>query len=144
MEAIEGGGKTVIEPDWMQVYSDSLDIAAARSHWKSLERALLDAGTLAPENAAMMERCVHFRIAYEKAHREVADKGVVIPPKRGSKTAIARPSPHWHAMREAAADLDRIEGELGLPPRRRGSVTKVDRKQRARMAADAYLRPVAG
>lgn len=143
MNVIEGGNQTVIEPDWQSVYSDVLDLEFARSSWAELVRALNDAGTLAAENARMMERCIDFRIQYEKAKRQVAEKGMVIPPKRGSKTAIARPSPYWIAMREAASDLDRIEGELGLAPRRRGSVTKVDRKQRARQAADAYLRPVA-
>jgi phage terminase small subunit len=142
MKVIDGGQQIVEEPDWEQTYSDTLDVGFARTEWRLLVAALTEAGTLAPENARQMQRCVDFRIAYEKALRQVAEKGIVIPPKRGSKTAIARPSPYWHAMREAAADLDRIEGELGLPPRRRGSVTKVDRKQRARQAADAYLRPV--
>lgn len=142
MQAIEGGNQIAPEPDWAMTYSDPIDLVMAREHWQQIERALREAGTLAPENAAMMARCVNFRIQYEKAHREVADKGMVIPPKRGSKTAIARPSPWWTAMREAASDLDRIEGELGLPPRRRGSVTKIDRKARARMAADEYLKPV--
>lgn len=143
MQLIDGGQQIVTEPDWPSVYSDDLDIAFARSEWQVLVEALTMAGTLAKENARMMERCIDMRIVYEKAKRQVAEKGMVLPPKRGSKTAIARPSPYWHAMREAASDLDRIEGELGLPPRRRGSVTKVDRKQRARQAADAYLRPVA-
>ena len=143
MHAIDGGQQIVTEPDWQAVYSDDLDIAFAHDEWRILVDALTEAGTLAKENARMMERCIDFRIAYEKAKRVVAEKGMVIPPKRGSKAAIARPSPHWHAMREAANDLDRIEGELGLPPRRRGSVTKVDRRQRAKQAADAYLRPIA-
>lgn len=143
MNLIEGGSQVVQEPDWQAAYSDVLDLEYARASWVELVRALSEAGTLAPENARMMERCVDFRIQYEKAKRQVAENGMVIPPKRGSKTAIARPSPYWTAMREAASDLDRIEGELGLPPRRRGSVTKVDRKARARQAADAYLRPVA-
>lgn len=144
MNVIDGGAQVVAEPDWSQVYTDSLDLAFARDEWRGLVQALTAAGTLAPENARMMERCIDFRIAYERAKRVVAEKGLVVPPRRGNKTAIARPSPYWHAMREAASDLDRIEGELGLPPRRRGSVTKVDRKQRARTAADAYLRPIAG
>lgn len=144
MHIIEGDSRIVDEPDWSQVYSDVLDIASAQSSWRELVSALTAAGTLAPENARMMERCVDFRIQYEKAKQQVAEKGMVIPPKRGSKTAIARPSPYWVAMREAASDLDRIEGELGLQPRRRGSVTKVDRKARARQAADAYLKPVSG
>lgn len=143
MHTIDGGQQIAQEPDWTQVYSDVLDIESAASSWRELVRALTEAGTLAPENAKMMERCVDFRIQYEKAKRQVAEKGLVVPPKRGSKTAIARPSPYWAAMREAASDLDRIEGELGLQPRRRGAVTKVDRKMRARQAADVYLKPVA-
>lgn len=143
MDVIEGGNQVVSEPEWSQNYSDPLDVEFAKDEWRLLVSALTAAGTLAPENARMMERCVDFRIAYERAKRQVAERGAVVPPKRGSKTSIARPSPYWHVMREAASDLDRIEGELGLPPRRRGSVTKVDRKQRAKQAADAYLRPIA-
>lgn len=142
MNVIEGGQQIVSEPDWLRTYSDVLDLDLARREWADLVAAMTGAKTLAKENAAQMERCVDFRIAYQKAKREVAERGLVIPPKRGSKTAIARPSPYWSAMREAANDLDRIEAELGLPPRRRGSATAVDPKKSKPRAADAYLRAV--
>ena len=139
MEIVEGG-QGLREPEWSDAYTDPLDVAAARAHWAEIVRELRDAGTLAAVNGAAIMRAVDFRIVYEHARREVAERGLVIKPKRGSKTAIARPSPYWGAMREAASDLDRIEAELGLSPRRRGAVTKVDRKSRARAAADEFLR----
>lgn len=139
MEIIEGG-PGLAEPDWSQTYDDALDVVAARAHWSEIVRELREAGTLAAVNGSAVMRAVDFRIAYEKARREVAARGMVIPAKRGSKTSIARPSPYWSAMREAASDLDRMEAELGLSPRRRGAVTKVDRKSRARAAADEFLR----
>jgi hypothetical protein len=41
-------------------------------------------------------------------------------------------------MREAGSDADRIEAELGISPRRRGSASKIERKQAKARAADAY------
>ncbi len=134
------GGDGVQEPDWSQTYSDPLDTAKAQEEWRILVIALRDAGTLAPENAGQMERCVDFRIMYAKAKQAVADKGMVLMPKKSSPRSIARINPHWDAMKDAASALDRIEGELGLPPRRRGAVTKVDRKARAKVAADEFRR----
>lgn len=143
VQMIDGDSQIVEEPDWTATYSDPLDVSAAQAHWRELVRALTEAQTLAPENAAMMARCVNFRIVFEAARNVVAEKGIVIQPRRTGRASYARLSPYWTAMREAAADLDRIEGELGLPPRRRGAVTKIDRKARKRAAADEYLRTVA-
>ncbi len=143
MNVIEGGGQTVIEPDWSLTYSSEDDQAAARAHWRSVVAELTAAGTLAEVNGAQIGRAVDMRIVYDLARREVAEHGPVIKPKRGNPKSIARLSPHWQAMREAAADLDRIEAELGLSPRRRAQAGKVDRKARAKAAADEFLRPVA-
>ena len=142
MNVIEGGGQIVAEPEWAMIYSTEDAVAAARGHWRSIVRELQAAGTLAEVNGSQIGRAVDLRIVYERARNHVAEHGAVIPPKRGNARAISRVSPHWQAMREAASDLDRIEAELGLSPRRRGSATKVDKKGRARAAADEFLRPV--
>jgi hypothetical protein len=76
---------------------------------------------------------------FDRMYREVAENGVVTKPRRGNSKAIARISPYFTALREAGSDADRIEAELGISPRRRGSVTKVERKQRKERASDGYL-----
>lgn len=143
MNIIEGGNRVVMEPDWALIYSDPDEQGAAADAWRMIERELNEQGTLALVNSAAMERWVSFRLIFDKAAKQVAEKGAVIPPKRGSKTAIARPSPYFKVMQDTAAILDRAEAELGLSPRRRGGATKIDRKQRHKQAADAYLRKTA-
>jgi phage terminase small subunit len=137
---INGTGEIAAEPDWSTIYEDDLDLAAAREHWRIIRQELSEAGTLAAANGHMMQRLVHARVLYGKCIREVAGPGgIVSKPKRGNSRAIARLTPYWSALREITADADRIEAELGLSPRRRGNVTKVQKKQRAATAADAYL-----
>jgi phage terminase small subunit len=82
-------------------------------------------------------------VIYDRCSREVAENGAVLKPKRGNPKAIARLSPHFQAMREAASDAAALEAELGLSPRRRSAAAKVVKKARAARASDAYLRPVA-
>jgi hypothetical protein len=137
---IPGSGEIAVEPDWTTIYEDDLDLAAAREHWRIIRQELSEAGTLAAANGHMIQRLVHARVLYGRCIREVAGPGgIVAKPKRGNSRAIARLTPHWSALREIGADADRIEAELGLSPRRRGNVTKVQKKQRAATAADAYL-----
>lgn len=143
LRAIDGGGQVAVEPDWSLTYSAADDRVAAAEHWRSIVREMREVGTLAEANGAQIERAVDLRIVYERARRHVAEHGAVNPPRRGNAKAIARVSPYWQVMREAASDLDRTEAELGLSPRRRGAATKVDRKARAKAAADEFLRPVA-
>lgn len=143
MKVIEGSASPVQEPDWSDTYTSPEDIEAAKEQWRLLENAMLDAGTLAPENAPMMERYVNFKLIYDRAKRIIAEKGIVMPPRRGSRSGIARQHPSWSTMREAASDLDRMEAELGISPRRRGGLAKVNRQPRKKEAASAYLAAVA-
>jgi phage terminase small subunit len=137
---INGTGEIAAEPDWATIYEDDLDLAAARENWRIVRQELAAAGTLSAANGHMMQRLVHARVLYGKCIREVASPGgIVTKPRRGNARAIARLTPHWAALREIGADADRIEAELGLSPRRRGNVTKVQKTQRATTAADAYL-----
>lgn len=141
MNVIEGSGSIVVEPDWQSLLDDELEIAAAREHWRVITNELRDSQTLAPANRHSIQRLICAYLMFDRMYREVAEAGVVMKPKRGNPKAIARISPYFTAMREAGSDAERLEAELGISPRRRGSVTKVERRQRRERAADAYRSP---
>ena len=138
MNVIEGSGSIVVEPDWTSLLNDELEVAAAAEYWRLITTELLERGLLAPVNGHSIQRLICAYLMHDRMYRHVAEAGVVTKPRRGNSKAIARISPHFTAMREAGSDADRIEAELGLSPRRRGSATKVERKQRRERAADAY------
>ncbi len=138
--SIDGTGEIVPEPDWESHFSDVLDRVAASEHWRLITTELKERGLLAPANGHSAQRLVNTYVVYDRMAREVAENGAVTKPKRGSKTAIARISPYFTAMREAGSDAANLEAELGLSPRRRGAVTKVERKQKVARASDAYLK----
>lgn len=142
MKVIEGGGGIPEEPDWSIIFSDDLDQDRASSHWSRVIRELELAATLADVNGHQVERLVMLRVVHDRAARMVAEEGAVKPPKRGNPKAIARVNPHFEVMRQAASDCDRIEAELGLSPRRRGSVTPVPKGKRRGSARDEFLKPV--
>jgi P27 family predicted phage terminase small subunit len=142
MEVIEGSGEIVPEPDWRNIFDDVLDVAAASEHWGRVSRELRDRTLLSPVNAHAMQRLVIAYIVYDRAARDVASQGAVTKPRRGNTKAIARVSPHFTVMREAAADAASLEAELGVSPRRRSSATKVDNARKTSRPADRFLRPV--
>jgi P27 family predicted phage terminase small subunit len=143
MNVIEGSGDLVEEPAWALLLTDELEIAAARDHWRRITIEMRERETLAPSNGHAIQRLVIAYIVFDRCSREVAEHGAITKPKRGNPKAIARISPHFSAMREAASDATAMEAELGLSPRRRGGVAKVERRSRKRTGADAYLKPVA-
>ncbi len=98
---------------------------------------------LAPSNGHAVQRLVLSYVIFDRSSREVAENGAVTKPKRGNPKAIARLSPHYAVMREAASDAASLEAELGLSPRRRSQATKVQKASRSARPSDAYLRPVA-
>jgi len=142
MNVVEGAGEIVPEPDWSSLLNDVLEIAAAQEHWRRVVSELRDRDLLAPANAHAMQRLVCAYLIFDRASREVAEHGAVTKPRRGNSKAIARVSPHFTVMREAGSDAAVIEAELGLSPRRRGAVTKVERAKKAPRAADRFLRSV--
>lgn len=144
MNLIEGTGSIVVEPDWQSLFNDELEIAAAAEHWRIITTELKDRQLLAAANGHSIQRLVCAYLMFDRMYREVAEHGVVSKPRRGNSKAIARVSPYFTAMREAGSDADRIEAELGISPRRRGSVTKVERKQRRERASDGYLGKASG
>jgi P27 family predicted phage terminase small subunit len=138
MNVIEGTGAIVVEPDWSKLFDDEIEQAAAKEHWRIVTTELRDRQLLAAANGHSIQRLVCAYLMFDRMYREVAESGVVTKPRRGNSKAIARVSPYFTAMREAGSDADRIEAELGISPRRRGSATKVERKQAKARAADAY------
>src|SRR6185312_12714669 len=138
MNVIEGTGSIVVEPDWEALFSDVLEIASAKEHWRIITTELKDRQLLAAANGHSIQRLVCAYLMFDRMYREVAESGVVTKPRRGNNKAIARVSPYFSAMREAGSDADRIEAELGISPRRRGSASKIERKQAKARAADAY------
>jgi P27 family predicted phage terminase small subunit len=136
--SIDGTGAVVREPDWAKLFSDVLEVDAAREHWRIVTTELRDRQLLAAANGHAVQRLICAYLMHDRMYREVAENGVVTKPRRGNSKAIARISPYFSAMREAASDAATLEAELGISPRRRGSATKVERKQRTARAADAY------
>ena len=78
-------------------------------------------------------------VRYDRAVAKSFDMGPVIPsPKTGTPMINL-----WQVeMRQADADATTAEMELGVPPRRRGTVTKAKRAEKVQRASDRYLRPL--
>jgi P27 family predicted phage terminase small subunit len=140
LSSIDGTGSIVVEPDWSLLFTDDLERAAASEHWRRVTIELKDRDLLAPSNAHAIQRLVIAYIVYDRCAREVAENGAVMKPKRGNPKAIARLSPFFTAMREAASDADRQEQELGISPRRRAGAAKIAKKVTRKTGADAYLK----
>ena len=141
MNVIEGTGEIAPQPDWESLFSDVLEVEAAREHWRVITTELKDRGLMAAGNAHALQRLVVAYVMYDRALREVAEHGAVTKPKRGNTRAIARLSPHFAAMREMASDAAVLEAEFGLSPRRRSVVSKAESARKVKRASDAYLRP---
>lgn len=137
---IDGGDGSPAEPNWSLTYTDEIDQAAARDHWRLIISAMRDAGTLAAENGHAIKRLVLFYVEFDRSARQVAEGGKVI---RAKKTAVPQMNLEWVGMKQASAEASSLEAELGLNPRRRNAAGKVQRKARTARASDAYLRPVA-
>lgn len=142
MNVVQGSGEIVPEPDWRTLLTDDSEIASAGEHWRRITTEMRGRNILSPSNGHALQRLIIAYALYDRCSREVAKTGAVSQPKRGVKTAIARLSPHFTAMREAASDASQLEAELGLSPRRRSSAAKVEGKVRSARASDQYLKPV--
>ena len=143
MKPVTDTGSIVDEPDWSLLLSDDLEKQTAGEHWRKITTEMRERDTLAPPNAHSIQRLVLSYVIYDRCSREVAENGAVSKPKRGNPKAIARLSPHYQAMREAGTDAERLEAELGLSPRRRSSVSKVQKRDRRQSASANYLKPIA-
>jgi P27 family predicted phage terminase small subunit len=137
---VAGGEGAPPEPDWSSIYSDEFDLAAAHEQWGIISREMQTAGTLAVANGHAMQRLVEMRIVFQRAARDVAEKGPVMKAKR---SRVPQYNPHWTVMRQADERIVVLEEKLGINPSGRGKVAKVDRSKKAPRAADKYLKPVA-
>jgi P27 family predicted phage terminase small subunit len=132
----------ISEPNWLLLFSDEIEIAAACRYWRALTVAMHDAGTLGPENEASVLRLITVYILYDRAMREVAENGAVIPAKKRSSRSIARVNPHFTALTKLSAEATALESALGITPRARGKVTARKRKANRTQAADRYLKVI--
>src|SRR6266436_7980237 len=113
----------VSEPDWALVFCDEIELGAAARYWRAITIAMQDAGTLGPENEASVSRLITVYILYDRAMREVAENGAVIPAKKRSSRSIARVNPHFTALTKLSSEATALESALGVTPRARGKVT---------------------
>ena len=144
MNVIQGTGSIIVEPDWQSLFSDVLEIAAAREHWRIITTELKDRQLLAAANGHSVQRLVCAYLMFDRMYRHVAEHGPVEKPNRKNTRGMKRISPYFTAMREAGTDAERLEAELGISPRRRGSVTKAETKKRRERASDGYIGAAGG
>ena len=134
-----GSGAEVEEPDWeLMIPDQTRGEPESNASWR--ERAhrewLRIAGTLAPENRHQIQRLVVAYVRYDRAVAKSFDIGPVIPsPKTGTPMVNL-----WQVeMRQADADATTAKMEFGIPPRRRGTVTKAKRAEKVQRPSDRYL-----
>lgn len=143
MNVIDGTGEIVLEPDWCRFLKLEVEKAAAKEHWRAVTAEMRARNILSPGNAHAITRLVLTYLVHDRAAVDAGRVGAVLKPKRGNPKAIARVSPHYTVMKEAAAAAAGMEAELGLSPRRRTSAGKVERKAVRQTGADRFLKPVA-
>lgn len=141
MNVIEGTGEIVVEPDWSRYLKLAAEKDRAAEHWRAITAEMRGRNILSPGNTHAIVRLVITYIVHDRAAAEAGRTGAVLKPKRGNPKAIARVSPHYTVMKEAAATAAAMEAELGLSPRRRSSASPVEKKVQRRTGADAYLKP---
>ena len=148
LEPLRGRGLDIEEPDWSLLIPDPGGLQAgdnsqwrdyAHREWLRATTALREAGTLAPENRHQIQRLVIAYLRYDRAAREVFRIGLVTEAPR---TGVPMVNIMQSEMRQADADATTAEMELGITPRRRGTVTKAKRVEKTQRASDRYLRPL--
>jgi P27 family predicted phage terminase small subunit len=139
LETIQGGDGSPAEPDWTAVFTDILDIQAAREQWRIVVRELHESQALTVANGHTIRRLVEFRVIYERAVRDMAETGAVMKAKR---SRVPQVNPNWPIMRQASEHISSLEAELCLTPRRRAAAGRVQRKAKVVRPADAYLKSV--
>ncbi|MFG1276565.1 P27 family phage terminase small subunit [Xanthobacter autotrophicus] len=139
MNVVEGTGLIIAEPHWQMLLTDEMEIETAGEYWRTVTNEMRERNLLAPANRHAIQRLIIAYVIYDRSSRIVAEQGAVTKPRRGNEKAIARLSPHFTAMREAASDAATLEAELGLAPRRRAAAAKVEKKARAARASDEFL-----
>ena len=96
--------------------------------WRATIEAMAAAKTLDAGCLPAVERYVTAVCRWREAERHLADEGAVL---RAAKTGV--PSVNvWHSIgRAAAAQVTRLEAELGLVPARRSRIWQADKEPRS-------------
>lgn len=145
LASFPGGGADLEEPDWAILIPDKGKSAAgnndkwrdyAHREWLRATAALRENGTLANENRHQIQRLVIAYVRYDRVAAEFFRLGLIT---KSSRTQVPMINICHSEMRAADDDATKAEMELGIPPRRRGAVTKSQRKQRTGAASDTYL-----
>jgi phage terminase small subunit len=126
------------EPDWTLFFVDDLDVSVARQQWRILIGELRASEKLATANHAHIKRLVFHQVMWERAARQVAEEGAVIP-KKGRKGP--KPNLWWAALKDANAMVSQAEAELTITPRRRNNGGKVQR-QKPSIIGGGYFKQV--
>lgn len=150
-----GSGADIEEPDWSALIPDQYRLIVeenraetannetwrqqAHREWLRIVGELRDNGTLSPSNRHQMQRLTIAYVRYDRAIAKTFELGPVLPsPKTGTPMVNL-----WQVeMRQADSDATTAEMELGITPRRRGTVTKAKRAEKVARAADKYIKPV--
>jgi phage terminase small subunit len=141
MDAAGDTGTEVAEPDWGQLLKEPHEIEVASGHWHRIAAEMEERQILAPSNAHAIQRLILAYINYDRCSAEVAGAGAVMPADPRNTRSIARLSPHFHAMKAASLEAERLEAQLGLSTVRRARAVKVTRRRRRTTGADAFLTP---
>ena len=145
LETVQGGGLDIEEPDWSLLIPNEGRTKAdsnrswrdyAHREWLRITAELRDAGTLAPTNRHMIQRLIISYVRYDRASIAVFRAGLVA---KAPQSGVAKLQIEHSEMRQADADATTAEMELGITPRRRGSVAKAKRTEKVQRNSDRWL-----
>ena len=129
----------VVQPSWKLLLTDPAEQKIAAAHWKRIVDEMTRREILSASNGHALQRLVLAYLVYDRCSKAVAAEGLIDEPNPENPKAIARLSIHYKAMREAENTTERLEGQLGLSPGRRGKVAKVAKERTRTAGADAFL-----
>jgi P27 family predicted phage terminase small subunit len=131
----------ILEPEWARLLPDRAEQEAASEHWRRVAGEMDGLQILSPSNGHALQRLVMAYLVYDRCSLAVAADGLVTGKNPDNPKSIERLSIHYKAMREAENTAERLEGQLGLTPGKRGKVGKVSKQRERHAGADAYLGP---
>jgi P27 family predicted phage terminase small subunit len=129
----------IVEPDWSRLLPEAPERSAASEHWRRIAGEMNELEILSLANGHALQRLVLAYLVYDRCSKSVAVDGLVTEPSKDNPKSIARLSIHYKAMREAENTAERLEGQLGLTPGKRGRVGKVAKRRERKAGADAFL-----
>lgn len=129
----------ILEPEWARLLPEAPERTAASEHWRRIAGEMHELEILSLANGHSLQRLVLAYLVYDRCSKSVAVDGLVTEPSKDNPKSIARLSIHYKAMREAENTAERLEGQLGLTPGKRGRVGKVTKRRERKAGADAFL-----